>query len=247
MIKRKSVGRDRPFVAAVACCWLLALLLGVSSGSAETLTGVVRFAGTLPEPEAIEVALDVGVCGREKHVQSTLVGPEGGLKDVLVRLLDVTGKVEPGEGLLNQVDCDFEPRVQILPVGSTLQILSSDTILHNSHGFWEDDESTVFNLAAPFPGVKIAQKLERAGHIWLRCDAGHTWMRAHVWVTEHPYYALTNASGQFEITGVAPGTHRIELWHDALGSEVKEVVVKQGDGAGDRRGRRNIEIAWQAP
>ncbi len=54
-------------------------------------------------------------------------------------------------------------------------------------------------------------------------------MNAWLVVAEHPYYALTDASGSFKITAVPPGTYTIQLWHETLGQQTRKVTVKAGE------------------
>ena len=51
-------------------------------------------------------------------------------------------------------------------------------------------------------------------------------MSGHMIVFGHPYFATTDEEGNFKITDIPPGTYKIRAWHEALGSQVKEVTVK---------------------
>ena len=63
------------------------------------------------------------------------------------------------------------------------------------------------------------------------CDV-HSWMKAWIIVTEHPYYALTDADGQFRLENVPEGSYRIKAWHEELGKPpVQEVVVTTNQDA----------------
>jgi hypothetical protein len=77
---------------------------------------------------------------------------------------------------------------------------------------------TVLNVAmkdAGVPQMPLGKRVMRKpGFFFVRCDAGHVWMSAYVWVTEHPYYALTDAKGGFELTDVPPGTYELRFWHE---------------------------------
>ena len=42
----------------------------------------------------------------------------------------------------------------------------------------------------------------------------HPWMKGQVRVFEHPYFAVTDDDGKFEIKDVPAGTWRIVTWHE---------------------------------
>ncbi len=45
----------------------------------------------------------------------------------------------------------------------------------------------------------------------------HPWMRAFVFVFDHPYYAVTPATGAFNLLNLPPGTYTVEAWQEKLG------------------------------
>jgi hypothetical protein len=193
-----------------------------------TLNGRVVFKGEPPPVENIDVKSDVETCGTVKEVHHLILGKEQGVANAVVTIIGASGKTEVSSGKIDQINCEFMPHVQVLPVGSTLNITSSDSVLHNSHGLFEDG-STSFNLAVPFAGIEIPQILDKMGIIKLRCDAGHTWMSAYIYVTDRPFYALTNENGGFNIANLPPGEYEIEVWHEWLGVHREKVSVKEGE------------------
>ena len=60
--------------------------------------------------------------------------------------------------------------------------------------------------------------------VMVACDL-HPWMKAWVHVTGASHFAVTDASGSFALEGVPPGTYRMKVWHEALGTHVADVVV----------------------
>jgi len=56
----------------------------------------------------------------------------------------------------------------------------------------------------------------------LRCNGGHVWMNAEMFIAPHPYYAVTDESGRFEFNDVPPGTYQIVAWHEGWGLQGKE-------------------------
>jgi len=41
-------------------------------------------------------------------------------------------------------------------------------------------------------------------------------MRAYVYVSEHPYVAITDSSGNFEIKDLPPGRYKVKIWHEGF-------------------------------
>jgi hypothetical protein len=121
-------------------------------------------------------------------------------------------------------------------VGTRLAVVNSDSVLHNVHAVQIDGPSpiTVFNLAMPLKGQRLPAVLKRPGVVHVRCDAGHTWMSAYVRVFEHPYFAVSDARGQFTLEAVPAGEHTVELWHEPVAGKgsalVQTAVVRIVDG-----------------
>lgn len=194
-----------------------------------SVNGRVIFEGVAPPAEQVEVKSDMSTCGSVQEMNKLILGEGGGIANAVVTIVGVPGQSAPTpqEGTLDQINCRFEPHVQALPVGSKLKITSSDPVLHNSHGFNEDG-STAFNIAVPIVGMEMPATLKQPGILKLRCDAGHTWMSAYVIAVDHPYYAVTDANGNFTIDGVPPGTYEVEVWQEWLGKHRQPVTVKEG-------------------
>ena len=192
-----------------------------------TLKGRVLFDGAAPPVEKVEVKSDVPVCGTHQEVPKIALGADQGIANVVIRILGAAGKAEIKKGHLDQVNCQFVPHVQAVPTGSTLTVTSSDSVLHNAHAFNEDG-STAFNVAVPIIGMEINKKLTQPGVLKLRCDAGHTWMSGYIIVLDEPYYAVTDANGNFSIQGVPPGKYEVEIWQKWLGKSRQRLEIKEG-------------------
>ena len=42
---------------------------------------------------------------------------------------------------------------------------------------------------------------------------------------DHPYFAVTDTTGKYEMPLVPPGSYRIRMWHEALGVRTKTIAV----------------------
>ena len=53
----------------------------------------------------------------------------------------------------------------------------------------------------------------------------HGWMASYVGVMEHPYFAVSDEAGHFEIPNLPPGTYTLEAWHEKFGRRTAQVTV----------------------
>jgi plastocyanin len=193
---------------------LSALFLGAvaSAYTGAPVTGGAVIAGTVTAPGAkapapVKVSKDVQVCSATHQPETIVVGKDGALANAVVYLKDISsGKPldTAAKASLDQKGCNFVPHVMVVPVGSPLMIHNNDNVLHNVHALLGVD--TLFNVALPIAGMQLPQTMKKLGIVTVKCDAGHTWMSSYVHVVEHPYYAVTDAAGKFELKDVPPGT-----------------------------------------
>jgi hypothetical protein len=197
-----------------------------------SIKGKISYNGRPPTPKKLTIPKDPKVCGTTRDEDIFVVGPDGGVKNVVVYLTDITkGKKMEGnmQPVLDQKGCHYVPHVQVVPVHATLQVKSSDPILHNVHSFLNG--STVINFAMPpQPGLVLTKKLDKAGGQQLKCDV-HSFMTGAVFVAANPYYALTGDDGTFEIKDVPPGSYTISTWHQVAGAVVQPITVAAGAAA----------------
>jgi hypothetical protein len=50
-------------------------------------------------------------------------------------------------------------------------------------------------------------------------------MKAYVNVAANPFYAISDANGNFEIKGLPPGEYTIAAVHEALGEQTQTIAV----------------------
>ena len=197
----------------------------VTTGPAGTgiVRGTVTFKGNAPEPERV----DTGRChpgATEIEVAPVRVGAGGALKDVMVYVKDPSAVPAEGPGgpvTLDQVDCQYVPHVLGLRTGQVLRVKSSDPTAHNVHAMPAKNPTVNFGMTQP--GATRDLTFGTPEQFAVKCDV-HPWMTAHVYVMDHPFFAVSGADGNFEITGLPPGEHRLVFSHPFLGE--RERVVK---------------------
>jgi len=192
-----------------------------------TISGTVKWSGTVP-PRNLEfpITKDPQICDPEgkksADLERLMVGPQGGVANTVVYLKNITA----GKALdlpeqrrhLDQKHCRYIPHILLVPENGTLSMISSDNTLHTIHM----EGAASFNLPFPFTDRPITRNMATPGLVHLRCNGGHVWMNAEMMVVSHPYYAVTDESGRFELTDVPPGTYQVVAWHEGWGLVGKE-------------------------
>jgi hypothetical protein len=190
-----------------------------------TIKGKVVYQGPVPTRKIIPTK-DQETCGQMRDEPEIVVGPDKGVQDAVVYLKNV----EKGKALekpakkpeINNLKCNFVPRVQAFPVG-TVVVVNSDPVMHNTHAF--HGKQTVFNVALPVKGQRVDKPLTKPGIVRVECDT-HGWMLAWVYAADNPYYAVTRKDGTFSIADVPPGTYTLVAWHEHTGENELPVTVK---------------------
>jgi hypothetical protein len=203
-----------------------------------SIAGVVKFKGTAPAPKELEVTKDKQVCGAHKIVdESLVVAADGGIANAVVSITNITkGKpMAAASPVLDQHGCTYVPHVQAFPAGSEVQIKNSDGILHNIHTYSEKNPS--INRAQPKFKKVLNETFKVPETIKVTCDA-HNWMLGYFIVQDHPYYAVTDATGAYKLTDVPAGDYELKVWHEKLGESTQKVTVAAGGAAS-----ANFELA----
>ncbi|MCG5054853.1 MAG: carboxypeptidase regulatory-like domain-containing protein [Myxococcales bacterium] len=203
-----------------------------SAAETASLKGTVKLKGSPPKPEDLNMKSDPFCAKHTAKDTSVVVGPKGGLKNVVVHVvkgLEGAAPAASGDVVLDQSGCVYEPRVAVAVAGQQVLIKNSDQTLHNVHTY--KGPATLFNQAQPqgFPPLK--KKFAKSGDVVkFKCDV-HPWMTGWVVVVDNPFYAVTGDDGSFTIDGLAPGKYTIEYWHEKYGAQTADVEVKAGKPA----------------
>ncbi len=109
---------------------------------------------------------------------------------------------------ISSVMLKFDPPLQILSVGTTVEVVNKDPVLHNTHVF--NRNRTLFNVATPTTAIAVQRKLTRPGLFGVRCDL-HPSMNAWIAVVSNPYYAIIEKPGIFRIEDIKPGQYELHI------------------------------------
>ena len=212
--------------------------------TAGDVKGTVSLEGAPPRNEAIKMNADP-VCLKQAtgdQFQEAYMVKDGKLANVFVYVKDGLGSYtyDPPTGTpqIDQKQCRYHPHVFGMRAGQTLTILNSDPTLHNIHALPKGNQE--FNTGQPIKGMKTDHVFTaKEVMVPFKCDV-HGWMNAYVGVLDHPYYAVSDASGAFELKGLPPGTYTIEAWHEKLGATTQSVTLGPKDS-------KDVNFAFKAP
>ena len=216
-------------LSGTVAVWLVASLLTPSVATGGTIKGTVVLKGTAPEIKKLAVTIDQYVCGKEKNPEDLVLSPQGGIRSAVVWLdkppAGASAEALPSTISMDQKECMFAPRVVVVPAGGKIDFLNSDRLLHNLHG--TPSANAPFNRTQP-KGRTITISFSHPEIIRVTCDL-HSWMRGWVVVAEHPFYAMTDGAGNFELRGLPPGRYTLKVWQERLGTISQDVVVGDQD------------------
>lgn len=196
-----------------------------------TLTGLVKFVGTVPVLADVAPSKQTDICKPHK-AEALIVNPENqGVQNVFVWIkkrpkgAEATS-VPNAPALFDQQFCQFKPHAQLVRVEQKIIVKNSDGVAHNT-------KASTF-LSTPFDSgglpklseTEFAYDNAEKQPIVVTCSF-HGWMKAWQFPLKHSYAALTGADGRF-VLGASPdnpdglklpaGNYKLQVWHESAGS-----------------------------
>ena len=211
----------------------------VDPATAATISGTVSFEGTAPANAPIRMNADPFclTVNKTPQTQETYLVKDGKLANVFVYVQDGLGSrtftAPTAPVMIDQQACRYRPHVFGVMVGQPLEILNSDTTLHNIHAMPATNQE--FNTAQPIKGMKMQHVFtakEDKVVVPFKCDV-HGWMNAFAGVLDHPYFAVTAEDGSFSIKDLPPGTYTLAAWHEKAGTKTISVTVAEKEMKAD--------------
>ena len=197
---------------------------GAGAQGGGTIEADVKYNGA-PQVEKLKINKDTEKCGTETVIEKVVVGGNKGLANAVVSVPGAKGATKT-KAVIDQKGCKFVPRVMAMQPGE-IEIKNSDDILHNIHTYSTANPS--INKAQPKFKKTMTEKLEKPEFVKVTCDV-HSWMLG--WVAVVPGLAgVTDKDGVAKIENVPPGKYTLEVWHETLGKQTKDVEVKAGQTA----------------
>jgi plastocyanin len=104
----------------------------------------------------------------------------------------------------------FEPRVLVVPAGSSVRFPNRDPILHN---VFSVSGGNTFDLGLVPRGEGGTVRFRQAGVVRVFCNVHHR-MVGYVVVLDTPFHAAPDAAGRFRLAGLPAGPGQLVVWHE---------------------------------
>jgi len=205
----------------------------VRMGQESTLSGTVTFTGKSPKPVKIDMSADPSCYEYDPDPKTEwFVVNNEKLANVLVYVtsntLDNYSFEPPTSAVeLQHKACRYEPHVLGIQARQPLMIMSGDSTHHNTHP--NPQNNPEWNQTQPPGAPPIVKTFQRAEVLIPFKDNQHPWEKAYVSVFNHPFFAVSDAEGNYKIAGLPPGTYKITVWHEKLGEKTAEIILVPGE------------------
>jgi plastocyanin len=118
----------------------------------------------------------------------------------------------------------FDPRITIVPAGTTVDFPNLDNIFHNVFSL---SEKARFDLGLYRNGAFRSMTFDNSGLVRIYCNI-HPQMAGYIVVVDGQLYGQTGPEGTATIAGIRPGKRTLRVWDEKGGERTETVDVVSG-------------------
>lgn len=148
---------------------------------------------------------------------------------------------------IQQIARSFSPKVSVIAAGQEVFFPNNDDVLHHVYSF---SPTKTFEFALYGKDESPGVTFDKTGLVVLGCNI-HDRMRGYVYVTDAPYFAVSDDSGRVELTPAKldsfPQSYGINIWHPEQKSQepVTETIVVNDQSASEAIFEFSLDIQAQ--
>lgn len=164
-----------------------------------------------------------------------VVGPDGGLADVLVSIVGGLDRKRYDSAQTNHelvfVNCQIQPYGSAVITGQRIVFRNTDRTLHVPHLTPTNNAEVSFTLEDHRSVTHLLRMDHPENLIRIKCDV-HPWEFAYLSVLEHPFFAVTDTNGNFVIPNLPAGKYVLRALHRKAQSTnelTREIRVNRGE------------------
>ena len=132
------------------------------------------------------------------------------LSDAVLTLQGPAGKVDPApKADMDQRDQKFAPHVLAVHTGTQIRFPNSDDIRHQVYSF-SPAKRFELRLYGGTPSDPVL--FDKPGLVVLGCNI-HDWMLGYVYVTDDPWFGVSDGKGTLNLRDLPAGHYVATLWH----------------------------------
>jgi hypothetical protein len=178
------------------------------------------------------------------------VGPKGEFRSVVVYLEGIDkgkpfGEYTPPK--IEAVDCRFMPFIALVRDLHDVVVVNMDPAFHDIQAYETSNlgPRVLFNVPLPiskrypreaglsanfhkhYEGTTVTQrvKMTKNRKIFSMQCGFHPYMESWALVADHPYFAIADDGGRFELTDVPPGTYTVKVWHPYIRDDIEQTIT----------------------
>lgn len=215
------------------------------------LSGRFVYGGEPPERQPLKITKDKNYCGKCKLLEEELIvnRKTKGLANVVVWLYasprgpqppvhESYKATEEARVTLDSTKCRINPHVRLLRTSQELLIRNTDPI---GDGMKIDTfRNSSINLVL-VEGAEVKHRFPNPERMPARVSCPvHPWESGWLLIMPHPYMAVSDTQGRFEIKGLPTGKWTFQFWQEKAG--YVDEVVRDGRSLNWKRGQLEVNV-----
>lgn len=149
-----------------------------------------------------------------------------------------TGPAAAGKAVIDQQGMRFVPSVLAVRTGTAVTFPNRDDIRHHVYSF-STPKRFELRLYQGTPSAPVV--FDKPGLVVLGCNI-HDWMVGYVYITDDPWFAVSDAQGKLAIDNLPTGDYQVTLWHSALPDMLPKPGAAVSVAAGDVQQRFQLPV-----